>query len=156
SLGSGWREAGRGISGGKRRTEADVSRFWEKRKNPVKMGKNRMICGLSTVLHKLSTKSVKLWKTLLITCGEADENPKTRNRRRQNPKRQKPFGFGLLAPQNPKTKRRAGLWGLQKWKSGFWAARPTELRRERMRTWIETIGASNISPARTQRLKPMG
>ena len=151
-----WREAGRGISGGKRRTEADMSRFWEKRKNPVKMGKIRMICGLSTVLHKLSTKSVKLWKTLLITCGEADENPKTRNGRRQNPKRQKPFDFGLLAPQNAKTKRRAGLWGLQKWKSGFWAARPTELRRERMRTWIETIGASNISPARTQRLKPMG
>ena len=57
-----------------------MSRFWEKRKNPVKMGKNRMIFGLSTVLHKLSTKSVKLWKTLLITCGEADENPKTRNR----------------------------------------------------------------------------
>lgn len=95
-----------------------MSDFWGIAQNRVKTAKNGLIPELSTLVHNLSTISTEVWISLLITCGEAEENPKTAAAAGERDARQKSFGFWLLGCKMPKKKTRAPLWVLQKWKSG--------------------------------------
>ena len=94
-----------GLSRGKRRADADVSDFWGIAQNRVKTAKNGLIPELSTLVHNLSTISTEVWISLLITCGEAEENPKSAAAAGERAARQKSFGFWLLGRRTPKRKR---------------------------------------------------
>ena len=82
-----------------------MSDFWGIAQNRVKTAKNGLIPELSTLVHNLSTISTEVWISLLITCGEAEENPKSAAAAGERDARQKSFGFWLLGCKMPKRKR---------------------------------------------------
>ena len=94
-----------------------MSDFWGIAQNRVKTAKNGLIPELSTLVHNLSTISTEVWISLLITCGEAEENPKSAAAAEEW---RAPKAFWVLAfgARNAQKKTRAPLWVLQKWKSG--------------------------------------
>jgi hypothetical protein len=86
-----------------------MSDFWGIAQNRVKTAKNGLIPELSTLVHNLSTISTEVWISLLITCGEAEENPKRRPRPENGTRAKSLLGFGFWGVKCPKENARAAV-----------------------------------------------